>query len=486
LEYDMTPFGMETGLLSPGWADTGANEMLGDRAWVQAMLDVEVALAGAQAELGVIPQAAADVIARAAHAECIDLHALAAGVRATANPVVELVIQFTAAVSALDDDATNYVHRGSTSQDILDSAMMLLCHRAFTQIVDNLDRCAAALARLVREHRLTVMAGRTLTQHAVPTTFGWKAATWLQLVLDAAQRLRRVLDTGLPASLGGAAGTLSAYHEFAVLAGVSDGDGIDLIAPFASRLGLSEPLVPWHGIRTPLADVASGLCVLAGALGKVAVDVQVLTRTEIGEVAEPAAPGRGASSAMPQKHNPVLATMIAVVARQLPLEAIVLFQSMVAEDERSAGAWHAEWQPLRECLRLAIGASTNAAELAEGLVVFPERMRANLALTGGAVVSERINAVLAPDLGKAAAKRLLTQATDEAARSGADLAEVITRLLAGHGHQMSLAGTRELLDPARYTGAAALLADRVLAHYRNGSWCGAVPAAPQPMSEPVI
>jgi 3-carboxy-cis,cis-muconate cycloisomerase len=417
----------------------------------------------------VIPQTAADTIAGAAHLDQIDLHALAAGVRATANPVVALVGQLTAAVSTLDIDAAEYVHRGSTSQDILDSAMMLVCSRALDRMLTDLRRCADALARLVEQHRHTPMAGRTLTQHAVPITFGLKAATWLQLVLDTTDRLRRVADTGLPASLGGAAGTLAAYHEYALLAGVPDQYGTDLIAPFASHLGLAEPLVPWHGIRTPLADVAAALCFLAGALGKFAIDVQVLTRTEIGEVAEPTAPGRGASSAMPQKHNPVFATMIITAARQLPPSALILYQSMLAEDERSAGAWHAEWQPLRECLRLAVGASANAAELAEGLVVFPERLHANLALSGGAVVSERINVILAPMLGKAAAKRLLARATDEAARSGEDLADVLTRLLGEQGHHFEAGRTRELLDPAQYTGAAALLADRVLSRYHANS-----------------
>lgn len=460
---------MDTGLLSPGWADTSAAAILGDRAWVQAMLDAEVALARAQAQLGVIPQAAAEIVARAAHVDHIDMHALAAGVHATANPVVALVSQVTAAVSTIDPDAADYVHRGSTSQDILDSAMMLLCVKALNQMLGDLRRCADGLARLVEQHRQTPMAGRTLTQHAVPITFGLKAATWLQLVLDATDRLRRVAETGLPASLGGAAGTLSAYHEYGLLAGVPDHHGTDLSALFARHVGLTEPLVPWHSIRTPIADVAAALCFLTGALGKFAIDVQVLTRTEIGEVAEPAAPGRGASSAMPQKHNPVLATMIITAARQLPPGALILFQSMIAEDERSAGAWHAEWQPMRECLRLAIGASANAAELAEGLMVFPERMRTNLALTGGAVVSERINAVLAPVLGKVAAKRLLTQATDESAQSHEDLTDVLTRVLAERGHPIESNTTRELLNPALYTGASAQLADRVLDRHRASS-----------------
>lgn len=458
---------VESGLLSPGWAGTGVDELVSDSAWVQAMLDAEVALARAQAELGVIPAAAAEVIAQAARADRLDLAGLAAGVYATANPVVALVGQLTEAVAALDPSAADFVHRGSTSQDILDSGMMLVCRRALTHLLGSLDRCADALAGIVERHRDTVMVGRTLTQHAVPITFGVKAAGWLQLVLDAAVRVRRLLDEGLPASLGGAAGTLSAYAEYAALAGVPHQGGVELIEPFAAQLGLRAPLVPWHGIRTPLADVAGTLAFTTGALGKFAVDVQVLTRTEIREVTEPAAPGRGASSAMPQKHNPVFATLIMTAARQLPASALVLFQCVVSEDERSAGGWHAEWQPLRECLRLAAGAAANAADLAAGLVVLPERMRHNLRLTGTALVTERLTTVLAPVLGKAPAKKLLTAVVEESERTGVDPVELLPAALERAGAALDLDAVRSMLDPEQYVGASAALADRVLDRYRQ-------------------
>ena len=198
-----------------------------------------------------------------------------------------------------------------------------------------------------------------------------------------------------------------------------------LPALVARRLGLAEPTLPWHGVRTPLADVAASLMVTTGALGKLAADVLVLTRTEIGEVTEEQAPGRGASSAMPQKHNPVFSTLVATAARQLPPIALVLFGSMAVEDERSSGGWHAEWQPLRECLRIGAGAAANAARLAAALQVSPEAMAANLQLTRGAIVSERVNAVLAPLLGKASAKRLLAEVTAAAERDGADVADLL-------------------------------------------------------------
>lgn len=456
----------ETGILAPGWAGTGVDALVSDHAWVQAMLDAEAALARAQAGLGVIPASAATVIANCCRAELLDLDALAVGVHATANPVVALVNQLTALVAEADGTAADYVHRGSTSQDILDSGMMLVTARALDRIDHDLSRCAGALAGLVDRYRDTVMVGRTLTQHAVPITFGLKAAGWLQLVLDARVRVRRV-RAELPASLGGAAGTLSAYAEYARAAGVPA--GIELVEPFAAELGLRAPLVPWHGNRTAVADVAGALATTTGALGKIATDVAVLTRTEIREVIEPSAPGRGASSAMPQKHNPVFATLILTAARQLPAQALVLFQCMIVEDERSAGGWHAEWQPLRDCLRLAAGAAANAAELAEGLVVLPERMRANLDLTGGALVSERLTPILAPLLGKASAKKVLTWAIDESERTGAELVDVLGRAVADSGAELDLATVRASLDPASYVGASAELADRVLARYRAGT-----------------
>ena len=462
----------DSGLLSPGWAATGTGAPLSDTAWLQAMLDVEVALARAQAGLGVIPPAAAEAVAAAARVDRLDLPGLVAGVRASANPVVALVAQLTALVAEADPAAAEYVHLGGTSQDILDSAAMLVCSRVLGLVRADLGRSADALARLAAAHASTPMAGRTLTQHAVPITFGLKAAGWLQLALDAMERLDRVLQGGLPASLGGAAGTLAGYAEYAAM--VADpipGDGgIDLIGPFAAQLGLAEPLLPWHAVRTPIADVASAVTFATCALGKIAADVLVLTRTEIGELAEPAAEKRGTSSAMPQKRNPVLATAIAAAARQAPVYALVLHQSVIAEDERSAGAWHAEWQPLRECLRLVAGAAANAAELTEGLVVRTDRMRANLASTGGAVVSERVCAALSPALGRAAAKRLLSEAVDESDRSGIALAEVLAgkleSALAETGGKIDRETLAELTDPTHYAGSATALVGRVLSRYR--------------------
>ena len=450
----------DAGLLAPTWAGTPVEALVDDQAWLRAMLAVEAALARAQAGLGLIPADAARVITKAALAEDLDVVELARKARGGANPVVAFVSAFTAVVAEHDPDAAEYVHRGSTSQDILDSAAMLITAKVLAGVAEDLDRVAAALAALARRHRDTPMAGRTLTQQAVPITFGLKAATWWQLVRDAQDRVRALAEHGLPAELGGAAGTLAAYQEYGQIDAAEGwpAGATALIAPFARELGLAEPVLPWHTVRTPIADTGAVLAFVTGALGKFALDVQTLSRTEIGELLEPAGTGRGESSAMPQKRNPVLTTLIVTAARQVPAHSLVLAQSMLAEDERPAGAWHAEWQPLREALRLAGGAAHTAAELAEGLIVLPEKMAANLALTGGAIVSERLNAALAPRLGKATAKKLLATVTREAAATGRDFADVLAEALP------DVADLDDLLDPAGYTGAAAALVDRALNH----------------------
>ncbi|MFG2023887.1 adenylosuccinate lyase family protein [Streptomyces sp. NPDC048825] len=455
--------GTDAGLLAPTWAGTPVAAEVTDEAWLQAMLDAEVALARAQHAVGLTPAAAVEAIASVARADRLDLVALAHAARAAANPVVALVSAFTEVVVARDAAAAEYVHRGSTSQDILDSAAMLVARRVLGLMAADLERTGAALAALADTHRHTVLAGRTLAQHAVPTTFGLKAAGWLQLVADALARVRTVASA-LPAQLGGAAGTLAAYREYAALDGGVGEGGVELLAPFAEALGLAEPVLPWHTVRTPIAELGAVLQLVTGALGKFALDVQTLSRTEIGEVSEPAAAGRGASSAMPQKRNPALATLIVAAARQVPAHALVLAQCMLAEDERPAGAWHAEWQPLREALRLAGGATHTAVELAEGLIVHPERMLANLELTGGAIVTERLTVALAPVFGKVRAKKLLTAASAEAADTGRTIGEV----LSGHPEvaaRLTADQLSELLDPARYTGAADALVDRALRGY---------------------
>ncbi|MFI0895621.1 3-carboxy-cis,cis-muconate cycloisomerase [Streptomyces sp. NPDC020983] len=461
-----TPYGehqpawADLGLLSPVRAGTPAEAAVGDAAWLQAMLDAEAALVRAQVRCGTVPAAAAEAITAAARAEHLEVRALALAARETANPVVGLVAALTRVVAERAPEAAEFVHRGSTSQDILDTGAMLVAARALRLIRADLHTVADTLAVLAAGHRDTVMAGRTLALHAVPTTFGLKAAGWRQLVLEAAERVGAVADRGLPVSLGGAAGTLAGYHQYAG-EDAEPAAVLDLVSAFAAETGLAVPVLPWHALRTPLADLGAALAHTTGALGKIAADVLVLARTEVGEAAEPGGAGRGASSAMPHKRNPVLATLIRSAAIQVPALSSVLASCLATEDERSAGVWHAEWQPLRECLRLAGGAAYTAVELVRGLGVDPERMRANLAATGGQIASERLSAVLAPALGRAAAKELLGAASLRAAAEGRPLADVLADEPRLQG-LLDAGQVAELLDPAGYTGAAGPLVDRAL------------------------
>ncbi|MFF5840397.1 3-carboxy-cis,cis-muconate cycloisomerase [Streptomyces massasporeus] len=428
----MTAHPGDTGLLAPGWSDSAAASATSDDAFLRALLDAEAALPRAQAAAGLAPAAAATAVTEAAGAGAFDVRSLAERARTGGNPVIPLVADLTKAVG---DAHGPYVHRGATSQDIMDTAMMLMAARTLDPVLADLGRTEQALSRLAAEHRDTAMPGRTLTQHAVPTTFGLKAAGWRSLVLDARDRVRAVRES-LPAQLGGAAGTLAAFGAY----GASDPAGLPEI--YARELGLRAPELPWHTLRTPIGDLAGCLAFAAGALGKLAVDVLTLSRTEIAEVAEGSG---GGSSAMPHKSNPVRSTLIASAARRAPQLAATLYGSMAAEDERPAGAWHAEWEPLRDLLRLVGGAARDAAELTEGLRVRPEAMRAHLDLTHGLIVSERLSAELAPMLGRARAKELLTRL----ASAGQPLAEAPEL-------------TDVDLEPTHYTGSAGALTDRAL------------------------
>ncbi|MEU6477236.1 3-carboxy-cis,cis-muconate cycloisomerase [Streptomyces sp. NPDC047017] len=434
------------GLLGPGWAGSPAAATTSDTAFLAALLDAEAALTRAQAALGLAPAPAADAVTRAADPDRFDLPGLAARARSGGNPVIPLVADLTGAVG---EEYGPYVHRGATSQDIMDTAAMLVAARTLGPVLADLDRAAAALARLAARHRDTALPGRTLTQHAVPTTFGLKAAGWRSLVLDARDRVAHVRES-LPAQLGGAAGTLAAFTAYGA------GDPGALVTAYAREVGLRAPALPWHTLRTPIADLAGCLAFTAGALGKPAADVLVLGRTEILEVAEG---GGGGSSAMPHKANPVRATLIAAAARRAPQLAATLYASMAAEDERPAGAWHAEWEPLRDLLRLAGGAARDAAELAEGLRVDADAMRAHLGLTHGLIVSERLSAELAGRLGRARARDLLTGLARRAYAEGRTLGDLLAQEPEVRGLDVDL---DRLTDPARHTGSAGALTDRAL------------------------
>ncbi|MCS0603640.1 3-carboxy-cis,cis-muconate cycloisomerase [Streptomyces sp. LP11] len=461
------PHHADTGLLSPVQAGTAVEALTSDAACVRALLAAEAALARAQVSLGLAPAGVAEAISRAATAPGrFDPYDLAVRARAGANPVIALVHDLTAAVAEADPGAAAYVHRGATSQDILDTAMMTISAQAVDHLLTDLARVAGGLGRLARAHRDTTMAGRTLTQHAVPTTFGLKAAGWRSLVLDAHDRLTAV-RSALPAQLGGAAGTLAAFHAYAE---AEDGDepradgpfgedvGLRLCAAFARETGLAEPALPWHVLRTPVAELGGALALASGALGKIAADVLVLSRTEIGEVTEGTG---GTSSAMPHKANPARATLIAGAARRVPALTGVLYACLVAEDERPSGAWHAEWPTLRDALRTVGGMAATAADLVAGLRVHPDRMRGNLGATHGQLTAERLVAALAPLAGRAEARAAVTRAGDQATREAVGLPDslsadpAVTRLLTS-------AQLHALADPSAYHGSAAALVDRAL------------------------
>ncbi|KUL53510.1 3-carboxy-cis,cis-muconate cycloisomerase [Streptomyces sp. NRRL F-4489] len=465
----------DVGLLSTVRSGTPVEAAVSDHAWLQAMLDAEAALARAQARLGLIPDASAAAVTEAAHADRYDLASLAHRAREAANPVVALVTELQQTVATTHPAAADHVHRGGTSQDILDSAAMLVAARALRLIHYDIDRAVHSLARLAATHKNTPMAARTLTQHAVPTTFGLKAAGWLAAIYQAAQRTRTAMHS-LPAQLGGAAGTMAAYHEYALLDGASLEHGSPAIAladAFADELGLTTPLLPWHTARAPLAGLAADLSLLVGALGKLGTDVLNMARTEVAEAAEPAGDGRGASSAMPQKRNPVLATLLVSAALQMPSLTATLLHCLPSEDERPAGAWHAEWAPLREALRVAGGAAHTAAELCEGLTVDPDRMAHNLQLTGGQVIAERLVARLSSAMGKAAAKKHITVLTSAAAKGKGTFAQRLAADAETLPYLTDLS-LDDLLDPAQYLGASGELVDRVLQH------CTPATAAPEP------
>ncbi|MEV7282234.1 3-carboxy-cis,cis-muconate cycloisomerase [Streptomyces sp. NPDC093111] len=474
------PADLDTGLLDPVRAGSPAEAATGDTAFLRALLDAEAALVRAQATLGAAPaEAARAVTDAAADPYRFDVRSIALRARAGGNPVIPLVADLTAAAGEWGAS----VHRGATSQDILDTAAMLVAARTLGEVLADLDRTETALAALAAAHRDTPMPGRTLTQHAVPTTFGLKAAGWRSLVLDARDRLLAVRDR-LPAQLGGAAGTLAAFVDSGGDSGSDGGgdgggdngsvdgsrdgndDGSDngaayaaaLPAAYARELGLAAPLIPWHTLRTPVADLAGALALATGALGKIAADVLTLSRTETAELAEGAG---GGSSAMPHKANPVRATLVASAARRSPHLAASLYACLPAEDERPAGAWHAEWEPLRELLRLTGGAAHHTAALTEGLRVDAAAMRAHLDLTGGLLVSERLSVVLAPLLGRARARALLTGLAARTRTEGRSLAALLAEAAADLPELAGL-DLAELTDPTRATGLAGHLTDRAL------------------------
>ncbi|TQL48503.1 3-carboxy-cis,cis-muconate cycloisomerase [Homoserinimonas aerilata] len=446
------------GLLSPQWAGSDVASATSDAAVLLAILDVEVALVEAWQGLGLAPENAAATVRSALdgagiEGPGIDVSALAAQSRAGGNPIIPLVKRLREAVAKGDEKVATWVHRGATSQDVLDTALMLVAHRTLALIEADLEAVATSLAALAESHRSTLMVSRTLTQHGVPSTFGLKAAGWLDGVVAAAVRLREA-RAGLPVQWGGAGGTLA---SFAVIAG--PGTGLRIADALADSLGLA-PSTPWQTQRAPVTILGDALAQASGALGKIAVDVLASARPELGELGEPSEAGRGGSSAMPQKQNPVLSVLIHSSAQRAPGLAAELHRSAVAVDERPDGAWHSEWSALRELLRFVGGASELAAELAAGLVVHPEAMRRNLELSGPLVVGERLMIELAPLLGRERLQELVSAVVADPERDLFGLLRAEPALAElGEGRLAAM------LDPAGYVGESDAIIDRVLARH---------------------
>ena len=436
-----------SGLLGPLFGDAEVADALSDRARLQAMLDVEAALAEVEAELGVVPREAVAPIRAAAQAARYDHRAIAAEAARDGNLAIPLVRHLTTQVEAVDPDAARYVHWGATSQDILDTGLVLQLQRAVPLIVAHLDRAAVAAASHARRHVDTVMAGRTWLQQSTPVTFGVKAAGWL----DALIRERAALDAALEdvrvVQFGGASGTLAALGD----------RGLAVADRLAARLGLAAPDVPWHAHRDRLVRLACALGVTCGTLGKIARDVSLLAQTEVGEAAEQTG---GGSSAMPHKQNPVGASVALAAAVRAPGLVATLLAAMPQEHERGLGGWQAEWTTLPELVLLTAGASRAAASMLEGLIVDATRMRENLERTHGLIVSESVAMALAAHIGRSEAHRLVEHAAQRA-RQGGSLADALAGDPAVTRH-LTRADIDRHLSPENYVGAVRALVERVV------------------------
>ena len=417
-------------------------------AHVQAMLNFEAALAHAQARAGIIPQHIADEIAVV---ELFDVVALYHDAARAGTPVIPLLRMLNAQV---DDEARTYVHWGATSQDAIDTAFMLEMRDGLNILIAELDAVCQVCATLAERHRHTLMVGRTLLQQAVPITFGLKAARWLALALRQLQALHEHCMHSLVVQLGGAAGTLAALEKH----------GSRVIELLAAELQLDVPDLPWHTERDRIAQIASTLGIVGGAMGKIAGDIVLLAQTEVGEVSEGAEAGKGGSSAMPQKHNPVGAVFALAAARQALGVVPVIVSAMIQEHERAAGAWQAEWEAIPNLFRFTAEAVERVRSSVSNLQVHPDRMSANLDMTHGLVMAESLTVTLALSLGKAEAQRIVQEACEQTIASGTSLREEIQR-------QVRAVLTPEeidaALDPAAYLGSTDIFIDRYLAAYRE-------------------
>ncbi len=440
-------------LLGPLHAGTALREVFGDRTRLQRMLDFEAALARVQARLGLIPATAAVPIEAACRADLFDLASLAHGAVEAGNLAIPMLRQLVALVQTQDRDAAKYVHFGATSQDAIDTGAVLQLREALETIGAGLEHLIGSLAALAAAHRHTPMAGRTWLQHAAPTTFGLKAAGWADAMLRHRQRLRELRPRLLVLQFGGATGTLESLQS----------RGAEVAAALAIEIGLGLPALPWHAHRDRVAECATVIGLLTGTLSKIARDIALCAQTEVGELAEPAAPGRGGSSTLPHKRNPVSCAAVLAAGARVPALVSTMLAAMAQEHERGLGGWQAEWDTLPQIVLLGAGALERTVELAAQLEVDPGRMRANLEATRGLIHAEAVQMALAPSVGRLAAHDLVEQACREAARSGRALRAVLLDDPA-IGGRLTAAQIDRLLQPADgAVGASDAWIDRVLA-----------------------
>jgi len=443
-------------LLGSLFGSPAVGAIFSDHGRLQGMLDFEAALAAAEARVGVIPAAVAPPISAKCHAELFDPMALAEATALAGNPAIPLVKHLTALVAADAPEAAHFIHWGATSQDAMDTGLVLQLRAALVPIDSDLARLADALAALATAHKLTMLPGRTWLQHALPVTFGLKAAGWLDAVERHRIRLASLRPRLLALQFGGAAGTLAALGD----------RGLAVAAALAQELRLTLPDVPWHTNRDRLAELATTLGMIVGTLGKIARDLSLLMQTDVGEAFEPAGVGRGGSSTMPHKRNPVTSAVVLAAATRAPGLAATLLASMVQEHERGLGGWHAEWTALPELVVLTAGALGQMAGTMANLEVDADRMKANLEVTQGLMMAEAVALALGPTLGRPAAHERVEAACRRALSEGRHLRRVLAEDAVVTG-QLSSSDLDRLFDPRSYVGAAVALIERVLAARRK-------------------
>src|SRR5216683_7656529 len=439
-------------LLAPMLSSGPMRAVCDDAAMLQNMLDFEAALARAEAATGVIPKRAAKPIAKACKADAFDLAALAEAATRSGNLAIPLVKALTAHVAKSDADAARYVHWGATSQDVIDTAAMLSLRAGADALLGDIDRAITGFAKLARRHRTTAMVARTWLQHALPMPFGLKLAEYAAALHRSKTRLTRMRSETLALQFGGAAGTLAALGD----------KGLAVAEQLAQDLGLPLPDAPWHTHRDRVADAASVLAILAGTCGKIARDVSLMMQTDVAEAFEPSGEGRGGSSTMPHKRNPVAAATALAAATMAPGLAATIFAAQVQDHERSAGPWHAEWPTLPALLLVTSGALASIVDIAEGLEVDAARMRVNLDATDGLIMAEAVTFALAEKIGKSEAHHLIEAASKQAIAGKTGLRDVLTKDPDVVTH-LGADKLTKLFEPMAYQGISQALIDRLLA-----------------------